>query len=55
MSMFFGLIRFLLRLTSSPAFENSRSEGTEVAGMLRYFLANPVSMLKFVEFGFSVI
>jgi hypothetical protein len=37
--MFFGFILFLFLLTSSPTLEKSLSEGTDVAGTQRYFLA----------------
>ena len=37
--MSFDIMRFLLAETISPALENTLSLGTEVAGMLRYFLA----------------
>ena len=40
MSAYFGLSLFLLADTSSPALEKSLSDGTEVAGTHRYFLAS---------------
>ena len=39
MSMFFGFSLFLLSLTSSPALENKRSDGTEEPGTARYLRA----------------
>jgi len=35
--MFFDLIQLLLAETNFPAFENSRSAGTEVSGIAKYF------------------
>ena len=43
-----GFHLFLLWLTTSPALEKTRSHGTDVAGMWRYFLA----ILK--RFGYSL-
>ena len=40
MSMFLGLMRFLLSDTSCPAFENNLSDGTDDPGMHRYFFAS---------------
>ena len=45
MSTYFGLSLFLLADTSSPALEKSLSDGTEVAGTHKYFLARMVSFL----------
>ena len=43
MSTFLGFILFLLAETSSPAFEKTRSDGTEVPGIDKYFSANVLS------------
>ena len=40
MSTFFGLRRLLRCDSNSPALENRRSEGTDVAVIHKYFLAN---------------
>ena len=40
MLTFFGFMRLLLCDINSPALENKRSEGTEVAVMHKYFLAS---------------
>ena len=45
MSTYFGLSLFLLADTSSPALEESLSDGTEVAGTHKYFLARMLSFL----------
>ena len=44
MSTCLGFNRHLLAETISPAFEKSRSEGTEVAGIAKYFLARMLSL-----------
>lgn len=39
MSKCFAFSRFLFAFNISPAFENTLSEGTEVAGIIEYFVA----------------
>ena len=52
MSMFFGFSLFLLSLTSSPALENKRSDGTEEPGTARYLRAR---IFRFGKRRFSTI
>lgn len=42
MSTFSALRRFLFSDNISPAVENTRSDGTDVAGMHPYFLTNVI-------------
>jgi hypothetical protein len=45
---FLLLMLDLFLLIISPAFENMRSDATDVAGTMRYFKANSSSLLFFV-------
>ena len=45
-STFFDLTEACLADINSPAFEKSRSEGTDVPGMARYCLAMGTNILK---------
>ena len=47
MSTYFGLSPFLMADTSLPALEKSISDGTEVAGTHKYFLARMLSFLYY--------
>jgi len=51
-STFFGLIADLLAATTSPALENCLSDGTDVPGIHKYFLARSCNCGRWKEFCF---